>query len=394
MIGYEAVMNCPLCGTYRFEGKGFVPFESFKKINGGAASYAECHCCGAVFHSERLTEEATKKFYEGLYRKLLVQQSDEPTTTDINREVIRGRKTLRLIKEKLGDNFLSDRTAVDIGSSTGALVVGMLMEGSEAVGIEPGKFGDVSKEKLGITVEKDISDCDYDMFDFVTMVHTLEHINEPRAYLTELQQYTMPEAVLYIEVPDLIGNSHGLGSAHPFMFTKKTLKETLLTSGWKPIHLWGGLDTRMIKTPFKINLHCIAVKCEPKEKPSKDYFPFEKRLIAREVNRWWTIRTIRRMKRDAEKQKKAGDTGGDEVVSEVQRGERGISSITGLPGELRVLPEVQEEIPTEMGQESTEAIQEEVEAESGGCLRGQLSMWGDGFGHVDDTSDCEPPRVS
>jgi 2-polyprenyl-3-methyl-5-hydroxy-6-metoxy-1,4-benzoquinol methylase len=346
-----------------------------------------------IFQNEMMDEETTYNTYVHQYRKL-TSAGDVPSDRDIDNEVRRGKLILNNIKEYFWPNNepLKDMMAVDIGSSTGTLVYGLSTLGAQSFGVEIGPWGEVSKKHLKIDVRKNIADFNM-KFDLFTLIHTLEHFNDPRTFLDELHdQYATEGAQMYIEVPDVVNHQTGLGAFHPVMFSKKTLEEMLAVTGWRVDRIWNENSLGALAVPCGTNIHVFATRVrDRKKKPSKAYFTFERHLLAQEVNRVWSIRMLRRLQKDAKKQKKTKDAGGNEVVSEV----RTVQDDEGISEQLRILPEVQTGIPERVGQHDPESKEGGTEEEDSGHIRGRvLPVWDPrSCGADDPPEDRQPPRV-
>lgn len=71
-------------------------------------------------------------------------------------------------------------------------------------------------------------------YDAVSLVHVLEHIEDPAALLAALRAKTNPDALLFVEVPSWRSNPFALMiSDHASHFTPATLEMVVNASGWK-----------------------------------------------------------------------------------------------------------------------------------------------------------------
>ena len=115
---------------------------------------------------------------------------------------------------------------MDIGSSTGVLLKVMRARGRdvEVVGVEPNKiFRECSNEN----VVADISEVE-GKFDFISIIHTLEHLPRPREMLDTIRDLMTDDGTLLIEVP-----IDSIELAHPVTFTKKTFLKLLYDTGYQ-----------------------------------------------------------------------------------------------------------------------------------------------------------------
>jgi len=78
-------------------------------------------------------------------------------------------------------------------------------------------------------------------FDLVAMIHTLEHIPDPAAFLRRLGQRLQPGGLLLIQVPDLLSSPFDLLIAdHCSHFTTSSLRHVIELAGYEVLHLESG----------------------------------------------------------------------------------------------------------------------------------------------------------
>lgn len=72
--------------------------------------------------------------------------------------------------------------------------------------------------------------------DFVSMVHVLEHIEDPVACLSALRHRARDGALLLVQVPDWLENPFALAIAdHATHFTPQVLEQVARMAGWEPV---------------------------------------------------------------------------------------------------------------------------------------------------------------
>jgi len=97
---------------------------------------------------------------------------------------------------------LHPQTAVDLGAGAGHLVNAMNRLGIQAEGIEPSPAGRALAERLyGLRLQSAVSDGLVGRFDLATLIHSLEHVEDPVATLREAARLLAPEGRILIEVP-------------------------------------------------------------------------------------------------------------------------------------------------------------------------------------------------
>jgi SAM-dependent methyltransferase len=97
------------------------------------------------------------------------------------------------------------RSWLDFGCGWGALVQAARLRGYDARGIEVGELARSSLIQRGLAVYADLSECRAAGFhpDVVSLIHSLEHLADPRALLREIHSLMSPQGSLVIEVPNL-----------------------------------------------------------------------------------------------------------------------------------------------------------------------------------------------
>jgi SAM-dependent methyltransferase len=74
------------------------------------------------------------------------------------------------------------------------------------------------------------------LFDFISLIHALEHIPDPRAYLAELGSKLVPDGLLLVQIPNFRHNPFDLLVAdHASHFSPATVREVVQTAGFEVI---------------------------------------------------------------------------------------------------------------------------------------------------------------
>ena len=217
---------CPLCG-----GRNQTPFESGEDA-GQQLHYRLCETCGLVFQSPRMSEEELAAFYASGYRQT-VQGSEAPTDKDLRIQAGRARHLVEFCRGRLG----AVTYHLDVGSSSGALLRAFAgASGCQCMGIEPGEAYRAASLAQGMQVAprlEDLPPTAGKAFDLVSIIHALEHIPDPVAYLTRLRETWMaPGGVLLIETPNLFGH-RAIELAHLVAYSPRTLRQTLEAAGFR-----------------------------------------------------------------------------------------------------------------------------------------------------------------
>jgi SAM-dependent methyltransferase len=217
-FNFERVKVCPLCGGTSF-GFAFIGIvdDQAKKVTGiDELPYSTCSC-GAIFQEWMMDDATLSEFYTGgTYRESTCWKS--PTVTKDNiREEMAG-------VEQLTKYLNGHKRCLDIGSSTGVLLMYLDAQGAETVGVEPSKN---FREASNANVVADISEVE-GKFDFISILHVLEHLTRPREMLNTIMNLLTDDGTLLIEVPT---NDYSI--SHPVVFTRKTFLDVLRDTDYR-----------------------------------------------------------------------------------------------------------------------------------------------------------------
>ena len=243
-------MKCYLCGSEQQQIFDRVKSFGFPLI------YYQCKACGLIFQSSEESRAIDPAFYEETYRRIY-QESTEPTAKDLWVQKQRAQNLLHFLESQKQP---APKRILDIGASAGVLLtVFQDAFGCDAVGVEPGIAYRSYAESKGLRMFPsldDLLDSEPKRFDFVSMMHVLEHLLDPIGTLTKIRKRLMSQAgTLLVEVPNFY--SHDCFElAHLTCYTPHTLQEMLKASGFKLItmHRHGYPRSKW----FNLYLTCLA----------------------------------------------------------------------------------------------------------------------------------------
>ena len=223
-------LHCPLCGNSK--AKVISEIDSF----GFKVRYYLCQTCGFVFQNPGESAAADPAFYAETYRKLY-QSTEEPTAKDLRQQRLRAEYQLDLLQNH---GVCRLWRALDIGASSGTLLQTLHKAyGGEMIGVEPGnayrKLAEAKGFKLYPSLEE-LQAHETAKFDLVTMMHVLEHLENPLEALRNIRANLLGDGgFLLVEVPNFYAHeSYEL--AHLSCFTEHTLGEMLKQAGYEIMH--------------------------------------------------------------------------------------------------------------------------------------------------------------
>jgi 2-polyprenyl-3-methyl-5-hydroxy-6-metoxy-1,4-benzoquinol methylase len=260
----EFVKDCPLCGFDHhslFEITDFCEFKVENQI---------CKRCGFVFQSPRMSEKELDEFYKSSYRQIY-QGEEGPTRKDLANQ----KERAMALVEFAGSFVPQVESLLDIGCSAGLLLdeFQRLFCG-KVTGVEPGDAYRSFAHEKGLRVYANLEQLQHEdsgPFDLISMVHVLEHISQPVAYLLKLRQdFLNPQGWLLIEVPNLlIHDSFEL--AHMSSFSRHSLKEALKHSGFsiRALKAHGAPRSKILPLYLTVLAQSSAKEINHKVKPER-----------------------------------------------------------------------------------------------------------------------------
>ncbi len=247
--------KCIICsgGVIRWPGE-IAPFIVNYVFDGRAKKYNLCYCpsCQMIFSDTRFDEAEVKRLYTN-YRGeeyCRIRETYEPDYRKINDKIgtdVHGSAIRKHFIEFLlsKENVSGVRSVLDYRGDRGQFIPDVLSNTKRFVydvsGVQP--IDDVR------TVAKADEAAPYDL---VMCCQVLEHVSFPNSFLDELRGLLVEGGLLYIEVPagiptrryfDVTVGRHRIDRVwrprmheHINYFTKASLRNALLLSGFSPLH--------------------------------------------------------------------------------------------------------------------------------------------------------------
>ncbi len=229
-ITMQPVEKCSFCGS-----TSFTKLFEVSIMNMGT-NVVRCRKCGLAFLNPRPGQEEIKTIYAGEYfadrinpQKLLSQELSSSGLI----------KKLRMYLPEKG-------RVLDIGAATGAYLAAFKNAGWDVFGVEISDFArESAKTTYGITtIYPNLETASFasDYFDFIYMVHVIEHFPEHISLLKEVNRVLKPGGILFIATPNFGSPAAAKMKSewpslkpdqHLTFFTPKTLKMVLIHSDFK-----------------------------------------------------------------------------------------------------------------------------------------------------------------
>jgi len=217
------MMQCPLCQSmntsvvYTNEN---MPFGILQKESLLNLSISYCEACTFIFQSSAYTPEYDTNI-QALYSKYYI--NDNYTFPNRNKQHLKAVDFLSSnIRNECSFNVL------EIGSNRGDFLF-LLKEKYPYInilGCEPTSFSNLEVPTINAFYDQKLFNS---KFDLLILRHTLEHIKNPKTFLTQLENILKPNGVIFIEVPHIVNSLKNsiedFTPDHVNYFTPQTLNQ-------------------------------------------------------------------------------------------------------------------------------------------------------------------------
>ena len=253
----SAEVSCPLCGGARYS-----PW-----LSGEGFRFVRCAGCSLVYQNPRPVFEDLRKRYDSAY--FSYELENERGFLELIRLCMRD-----IDFDGLTGSFPCPRRFLDIGCATGMLVEEMKRRGWEARGVdvcrESAEFG--MKERgihidIGTLEESRYPDGS---FDAVHFSHLIEHVPDPRSFLSEVRRVLASGGIAVMATPNIEGLQARIFQGkwrsaipdHLTLFGVTTLRRLLAETGFstEKTVTWGGIARGMAPQWIKKPLDFMAKK--------------------------------------------------------------------------------------------------------------------------------------
>jgi len=250
--------KCHICGSNKF-----LLLKKTNKYNFGKCLNCEVFYVNPV---PKIKNDIAKNFYNKYgYNKNFIKffKNYKPLF------LLSLENKLKKIKSLLNQSLINRSLKfLDIGCGGGGYVYAAKKVGLDAYGIDIDKESCLFAKSLGLNIfNGEISDANYpnNFFDIIQLKQTLEHIYDPKQFLTEINRILKKNGVLIIDVPNQNGfipkikillntknNEYGFlqPPRHLYAYTTKSLKYLLERNNFKIINYFTSCPGNPIYCPL------------------------------------------------------------------------------------------------------------------------------------------------
>lgn len=212
--------------------KGYLNID-YQKIK---RQYWQCENCGLVYRSPILEPKEKDILYKH-FRDIEFRGENKEEYFKRIASLLSG-ESENYEKCKFLEKYIPEKgTILDVGCGAGVFLYTFkkYFPQWEVWGIEPTLGFAEQARKEGIHIDYGyLTESTYGRtFDLISLIHVLEHIDEPKPMLQMIKKYLLPESLIYIESPSVkdigyLPSSHDrFMSPHEVIFSKEILERLL-----------------------------------------------------------------------------------------------------------------------------------------------------------------------
>ena len=232
----KATLQCPLCGGSEISEYLTAPDRFHLRTQ--KYKLARCTHCTCVWLVGPPLPEEMSEHYSQDYHKAIVKGGETAAA-----ERWAGQRDL-ISKYKQGGNIL------DIGCSSGGFLSTLPKDKWKLHGIEIApETAEMARRATGAEVftgEATQAPFEPNTFDVITSFDVLEHVYDPRAFLSKVQEWLKPGGIYFVMLPNIDSwESHMFGSywyglelpRHLFHFSPQSLRYVMNSLGFREVSL-------------------------------------------------------------------------------------------------------------------------------------------------------------
>lgn len=201
-------------------------------LEGTRVTKVMCRVCGLIYSRPQLEASELKRLYD------MLRVGSTPSEEHLWWKQRQAEEDFQWVTP-----YLPAKGAVlDIGCSEGSFLMQFQRLGWVTCGVEPSAFAQFGRQVYGLDIRQgtfEEVDLPLRTFDIVTALRILEHVADPRSFLTRVKVLLKPGGWLYLEVPNVWRPRHHptefLGAQHLRLFTRSSLLALLGQLGFVPV---------------------------------------------------------------------------------------------------------------------------------------------------------------
>jgi len=273
-------IQCPICyknKTEIFNNSTFF-YRSFtcEKPRNIHNNYL-CRNCGLIWQNPQPSDNELSKFYADQYRKSPSKVSFYKKSVDLpiqlkesQNSFLRAQAFLNIFK-KLNLSLPKNGKILDIGGYQGLFAWTLsAFTGLKAKIIDynpnglkfASSFLGIEQQQISNDILLSLLENTKNTFSIISMIHSLEHMRDPKEVIRLSTELLKDNGYIYIEVPNSLGS--GLNDpTHLYTFNKNSLTLILISNNLNPIYVESGSLTHQAEPEFsndRVVIRALAQK--------------------------------------------------------------------------------------------------------------------------------------
>jgi SAM-dependent methyltransferase len=207
---------CPLCSSNQyithFEQQGLDEYKALVGLESEFSKWVQCKKCGLIYQQPQLSIDELTLLYDRYRDESIRRETPDEyfdRITSYPPEASENYQKVQWIKKHLSTALQkqSFRSVFDIGCGGGVFLwtARKLMNPRKIVGLEPTKLlADLSARRLAVEIFNQLYESPVEKFgkhDLITINQVLEHIKDPKTFVSNLKRNLVQGGMIYIEVP-------------------------------------------------------------------------------------------------------------------------------------------------------------------------------------------------
>lgn len=239
--------QCPLCHAGIAKQTVVTPHVYGAKDN--KHSFFHCEACDVRYMHPGLTPEEESRFYAAEFEGFMAGRAGSKGGWEQVEDHIRANEPTRLRRMKyLAPNINGKMKILEMGCSSGFMMLPLIREGHTCVGVEPSGVFSEHLQKNGLNVYQSMDQMKKNhpemKFNLIQHFFVLEHIADPLPFLQAQMELLERDGKLIFEIPNAEDPLYTIydipaferfywSIAHPWYFNEKSLHFLLENLGYK-----------------------------------------------------------------------------------------------------------------------------------------------------------------
>jgi len=239
--------RCPLCKTKFSRNHNIIAPNVYGDRKKKRVFY-RCPKCHVCYQFPLLKKKDEEKFYKNEFEKFMEKRVGKKMSwTNVQNHILSNKSTFLRRFEYIKKHLRTNSKILEIGCSSGFMLLPFKKKGFNCVGIEPSGFFKKFLKKNNLEFYSNLEDFkkkNNTKFDLIWHFFVLEHMSDPIKFLKDQISLLKKNGKIIFEIPNYSDALHTQNNikefenfywsiAHPWYFNEKSLKYLLNKLGKK-----------------------------------------------------------------------------------------------------------------------------------------------------------------